>query len=396
MKTILLANELGDGLNHVNQLIEVARVCARSARVVFGIREDKIKHLSSVEFASRLEYRIIPAMRPLDDAANASTKTFADVLNLFGFSDTERVTTAAMGWREVLNDVKPDLVISDLAPMAYLAAGNSTKIVVVGNGYTVPPAGQMMPPVRPWKSAVPPESRAREGRILAALNTCRERLQGQSINYVSDIFSGDDTFLCSLKSFDPYRGYRAGRWRWPFNIPDILLQPQPTQARSIFVYLPGAHPALEQLIQSLNGLERPARLYISGADADRLASRCRSHIGIFRKPADLGRTLADASLVVHHGGLATCHAALAAGVPQLILPDNLERFLNAQAVVDLKVGRGRNSNPEENKLDLKEEILDLLDNEWQFRAANFAEQLTMCRPNETLEEIVDACMSAMA
>jgi UDP:flavonoid glycosyltransferase YjiC (YdhE family) len=37
--------------------------------------------------------------------------------------------------------------------------------------------------------------------------------------------------------------------------------------------------------------------------------------------------------VVHHGGAGTCLAALAAGVPQVILPQGADQFLNADSLV---------------------------------------------------------------
>lgn len=48
--------------------------------------------------------------------------------------------------------------------------------------------------------------------------------------------------------------------------------------------------------------------------------------------------LAHADVVVHHGGSGTMLGALAAGVPQLVLPQGADQFANADALVDSGAG----------------------------------------------------------
>jgi UDP:flavonoid glycosyltransferase YjiC (YdhE family) len=45
-----------------------------------------------------------------------------------------------------------------------------------------------------------------------------------------------------------------------------------------------------------------------------------------------GKVLKHADLVVHHGGTGTVHGALAAGLPQLILPQGADQFANAETL----------------------------------------------------------------
>jgi UDP:flavonoid glycosyltransferase YjiC (YdhE family) len=52
----------------------------------------------------------------------------------------------------------------------------------------------------------------------------------------------------------------------------------------------------------------------------------------------LHHLLTSCTAVVHHGGSGTTMAALAAGVPQLILPHGADQFINAVAVADLGIG----------------------------------------------------------
>ncbi|WP_173071241.1 nucleotide disphospho-sugar-binding domain-containing protein [Phytohabitans houttuyneae] len=52
----------------------------------------------------------------------------------------------------------------------------------------------------------------------------------------------------------------------------------------------------------------------------------------------LHHLLPGTAAVVHHGGSGTTMAALAAGVPQLILPHGADQFINASAAADLGLG----------------------------------------------------------
>jgi UDP:flavonoid glycosyltransferase YjiC (YdhE family) len=54
--------------------------------------------------------------------------------------------------------------------------------------------------------------------------------------------------------------------------------------------------------------------------------------------ASFGGLFARASAVVHHGGIGTCAQALAAGVPQLLMPMAFDQPDNAERVTRLGVG----------------------------------------------------------
>lgn len=57
--------------------------------------------------------------------------------------------------------------------------------------------------------------------------------------------------------------------------------------------------------------------------------------------------VANASAIVHHGGLSTAEMAFALGRPQFLFPRNLEQSLTANAVESLKCGvnLARSGNP---------------------------------------------------
>ena len=117
--------------------------------------------------------------------------------------------------------------------------------------------------------------------------------------------------------------------------------PQPTGGAPDFRYLPANHPALPPVITALNDLKLPSEIYVPGVAAQALAKRCNPTVRIHGKPADLAHVLPNTSLLIHHGGLGTAYAGLLAGVPQLVLPLNLEHGITAAGLEQFGVAKSR-------------------------------------------------------
>jgi UDP:flavonoid glycosyltransferase YjiC (YdhE family) len=320
--------------------------------------------------------------------------TFADIGASFGLDDERRLSAKMAYWHTILQDVVPNLVIADFAPTLRLAIGGKVPFVVLGSGYTVPPPNQLLPPIRPWETGVPALTRAKEGRLLAAVNVMRAQLRGEAIDFFSDLFSGEHTFVCTLPEFDPYRRFRSGPTLWPFNIPDVPLGPPATQRRgpTIFVYLPAHHPALSVVISALNDLKVPSAVYVSGMAPQRLAKRCRRTVRIYRKPADLARVLPNTSLLIHHGGLGTSCAGLLAGVPQLVMPFLLEDRITARGLVQFGIGKSWTAGATTDATDMPKLISSLLQDEHlQETAMQAARSLAARRAIDPISEVVKAC-----
>ena len=397
MSTILVTYELGAGLGHLNRLVAVTRRIEGDHNWVFALPDralgEPIVRRAFGDKARVLEGVHWPAPKDLD-VRKIPTHTFADVIALFGFHDAGRLSANTTHWHTILQEVIPQLIIADFAPTLRLAIGSKVPVVIVGNGYTVPPPGQLLPPIRQHETSVPALSRANEGRLLAAVNAVRARLRGEAIDFFSDLFSGENTFVCTLPEFDPYRRFRRGPTVWPFNIPDVPLGP-PVNQRSgspIFAYLPANHPALPPIISALNDLKLASQIYVSGMTAQALAKRCSATVRIHAKPADLAHVLPNTSLLIHHGGLGTAYAGLLAGVPQLVLPFNLEHSITAAGLEQFGVGKSRPASAAAGAPDVRDLICSLLeDGILQEAALKAARNLVARRVIDPIGEVVKAC-----
>lgn len=100
------------------------------------------------------------------------------------------------------------------------------------------------------------------------------------------------------------------------------------------------------------------------------------------------KLLADVDVVVHHGGSGTTLGALAAGVPQLVLPQGADQFANADALV--AAGAGLSLSQEELTADaITEHTRTLLtDNDHRAAARTLAEEIAhMPSPAEVARQL---------
>ena len=343
MPLILFAYEFGGGLGHLNRLVSVAKALKREAQFVFALPRPQIG-LATLAQTFGGQARVVsgafwPGPSSLVQARKVPTETLADVFMLFGFDRAELLVKATATWRRIVDTIRPDLIVVDFAPSLRLAMAHSIPTVVVGNGYTVPPPGMPLPPLRPWRHVVPARSRMHEAGLLEAVNAFRARANGPAIDFFSDLFQGEHTNVCSFPEFDPYRRYRSQPQIPPFNIPDIRPGPPIADRRDygIFAYIPSNHPALGTVIEALGSISEPSELYVGDRIPNDLRNRTPSSMRLRSEPVDYNAILPRAKLLLHHGGLGTAYAGLMAGVPQIMLPLSLEHLITARQTEKLGI-----------------------------------------------------------
>ncbi len=312
---------------------------------------------------------------------------------LFGYHVVEKLLHVARYTTNLLREISPRLIFADFAPTARLVSSGRIPTVVAGNGYTVPPPGRPLPLIRPWAQGMHPKSRAHEAALLAATNEVSARLSGPAIDFFADLFHGERSFVCTLAEFDPYRRVRTVPPLWPFNIPRMPPARAFAERRGakVFCYLPNGHRALSPIINALGALECQSEIYVEGIDPRELSRRCSSQIKTYHEPADLAAVLPEACLIVHHAGLGTTFAGLAAGVPQIVLPDNLEHMITAKGLEEFAAAVAIGTSPPPASSVLARLIHNLLADPGRQKAAlEAAEELEARRDEKSADRIVAA------
>src|SRR3546814_14121331 len=88
------------------------------------------------------------------------------------------------------SDLRPDVVVGDFSPTLNLAARGRVPSIVVGNGYTIPPGGRPMPPIRPWQPALEAFSVTHEAELLATAHAALAARGAAPLGHPADALDG--------------------------------------------------------------------------------------------------------------------------------------------------------------------------------------------------------------
>ena len=317
-RTILLAQEFGDGLGHVSRLIAVARGLDRDRRV-FAVPNREIAG-PAIAAALGAKTEIIGGtgftgvIQP--SLHGRSDKTLADVLHRLGYGDQAILAAQASKWRKLLDAVRPDLIVSDFAPTLRLVSCGRVPTLVLGDGFSTPPPSRPMPSI--VNADVPPDalSIAHERNLLRTARQIRKANGGPRLGHLADLFAGERTFPITFANCDPYARLRRTPTISPFTIPDIRCGPTFAErcGPAVFCFLWGAHPALNAVLTALNGLECRSEVHVRGMDPQEVAPHCARHVGVHAEAPHFASVLPQTQVFVHYGGAGATYAALLAGV----------------------------------------------------------------------------------
>jgi len=390
MKTVLFAWELGANLGHVGPLLRIARELQRAGhRAVFALRDvvgpRALFGNDPVElFQAPVWPRGFLRGRPF------RMSSYADLLALEGFADAEGLGAMVDAWDALLRVIKPDLIVLDHSPTLCLGAHGTIPIVIIGTGYTVPPAQE---PV--FATLFPQQAPLiAETRLLENVHAVQRRRGRGAPLTLPALLDAPLRAIACFPELDPYRAQR----REPLLGP-LEKMPAPTSLqteRSIFAYIGEEHPAVELIVEALVGLNCRVEVYLRGGDVGALRRVLAARgVCVHDRPPPLGEVVRRASVVVSHGGATTAHAALAAGRPQLLLPTQPEQELTADALVALEAGVSLRANltPEH----LASTLRDFIENDALGANAQRLATAIANRPAvDGLATAVEGCMRLLA
>jgi UDP-N-acetylglucosamine:LPS N-acetylglucosamine transferase len=338
---VLFGWEFGAGLGHVTRFRPVAeRLIAEGWDVVCALQDVERGDALIDKVTGRRLARTRVIQAPRWNISNdpklrqVPTHSFADVMRLIGYGNSEALRYRISAWRDLIEVVRPDVVVGDFSPTLNLAARGRVPRIGVGNGYTTPPAGRPMPPIRPWQESLEDFSVNNERILLDAVNEALRAVGDPEIEFLVDVLHGDETFVFTLPLVDPYARYRSEPTLSPFNMPrDITPRPVNERIRNgLFLYLPRGHKLTGPAMRALGAANLQGQAYISDLPADVAVKQSKPGLVVHPEPQDFAKVLPSVRLVVHHGGLSTAVAALLAGTPQFILPWNLEHAVTARCL----------------------------------------------------------------
>lgn len=327
----LLATELGGGRGHVATLARVARALGPGVAKVAAI--GAMRHAAELE-AQGVRVLRCPQLAPTPEAkANPLSRgnaTWSCYLADCGFMRPDVLGTSLSFWRQVMLAEEVSILIADYAPLAQRAAlalrdeGRNIRIITVGTGYGIPPAGlEPLPHLAPgYDRVIHPEA-----QVLDSLNRVCARMGMAPLPRLAALYDADLALPGTFPFLDPY-----GQWRPAAALVPPLVERTAGLAAGdeVFVYFSREEAELPALAEALCRLPLPRRGFLPGAPDQVKARLAASGMIVETAPMAVDLIAERSRIMVHpspHGSL--CTAALA-GLPQLGLPGHREQVAHAR------------------------------------------------------------------
>ncbi len=342
MANILLAWELGGALGHAGRLKSLALpLIARGHEVSFALRD--LVHTRRLLHDVDVPKFQAPFWQHRVDGLPPGEASLADILLACGWIDAGAMQGLVDGWRALLQATQADLVVCDYAPGAVLAARSlGIPSAAVGAGFSMPPAGQALPPLRDWEPAQRERMATTEARVLDSANKLLALHGAAPLPHAASLLLGDAPLLCTWPELDPWRRPAGSvRWYGPNLAPSTGgLAPQwpAGEGAKVFAYLNAPHPEHAAMLAALRAAGCRLLCYSPDVAGGATPPAHGEGIAWARAPVALDRALAGCELVVCHAGESTVSQALLAGRPLLTLPQSAESFLTARRVREMGAG----------------------------------------------------------
>ncbi|CAL4869559.1 hypothetical protein MMA231_03851 (plasmid) [Asticcacaulis sp. MM231] len=321
---VLLAWEAGAGRGHVVTLKTVA--AALGDGFVYDAALCRMDYVAELQPLCEM---VFPAARLRYDAARREgpvrTATWGEFLGDSGFRDPAFLARQVGWWKAALTARRSDLVIADYAPCAMLAAQSlGIPTVITGTGYGIVAEGLTEFPL------FLPEYGQRlydEAEMVQTINTALEPLGVPRLGVLPDIYRRSQELVRTLDILDPYNGLRTQRLLPP--VADVAAE-YGGEGDEVFCYFSTTELADADVLDAICSLGLPTRAYCPGLDNDHASRLVAAGVRLENGPVPVDLIARRSRLMVHSGQHGILSLGLAAGVPQVAIPQHLEHLYHAR------------------------------------------------------------------
>lgn len=158
---------------------------------------------------------------------------------------------------------------------------------------------------------------------------------------LTDLFNAQPTVMNTFAELDHYGSRPEHEYLGPINVlPGSKPMEWPTGRKGrIFAYLRPSVPGVDALLDALAACGASVICAMPGMNPAHNRWHASARMLITPEPVAAEPLMRSADLVVNYGASGTMAQALLAGVPQLMVPANVEQYLGAVRVESLGAGR---------------------------------------------------------
>jgi UDP:flavonoid glycosyltransferase YjiC (YdhE family) len=330
MGHVLFAWELGENLGHLSRDLPIATRLKQAGHRVTCVAAN-LRIAAGIFAKSDIPFVQAPILRQSPRAPNRSV-SHAEIAMAAGYSDTNSLRGLVGGWHGLIGMARPDVLVADYAPTAIVSARiTRTPVVLIGNGFEIPPRVKPLPPFPSLGSVTDARLIHSEELVLNNVNEILAEWNTQPLPCFADCFYSERRLLTTFAELDHFGMRPSEEYVGPiFDVPQAraVQWNKDTGQKRIFAYLRQWMPRIQDLLAALRASE--ADIICSSPDLpDELVRRfSSSRLRIFRDAVALSPLLGSADLVIAYGA-GTVAASLLSGVPLLLIPRWAEQHLTA-------------------------------------------------------------------
>lgn len=328
MARVCFSWELGQGYGHlVRYRTIITRLLERGDEVSF-IAKDAAR--ARAVFAG-MAVSVLPVEPGSTPAAERLVRlnSYPEILHDFGFRRPACLRRQLEPWLDHLSRLQPDVLVADHSPTALVAA-RVTGVCVIssGNGFTVPPRVTPMPPLRYWSGRGREHLAAHEHRVLETCNAVLREQGAAPLATLAELLAADSEWILSFPELDHYGVRDGAHYLGSFTAADFGARPrwQAVGGPKLFAYL-SVSALTPEFLAAIDSLNANLCIHAPQLPAEEFARLAAPTTMVEPAPVDLKLVAATADAVITNGSLNSVSGFLAAGVPQLALPNNLERHM---------------------------------------------------------------------
>jgi len=388
MSRIALVWELGTSYGHISALLLFARkLRQRGHEVVLVLRE---LHNASGILGDGIPLLQSPIWLPQLTGLPEPPLNYSEILMRYGYFHADGLAGLVGAWRSLFALHGSDTVVADHSPTALLAARSmGLAAATLGSGFYCPPRRTPMPNMRAWLDVPRERLEHSDALVLNSMNKVLARYKVKPLASVGELFAIEENFICTFAGLDHYPQREPVKYWgacWNVDTGQEVAWPDGSGKR-VFVYLEPHQRDFAGVLEAVAALGLRAIVCAPGVSDDmrRRYENPRTLVSsnLFR----LDRLLAECDLFIGYAGHGMTATMLMAGVPLLLLPTQLERFLLATRVASM--GAGIAVNPDAPPPDYPALIRMMLDVPgYREQARQFATKHADFDQNEQQENIV--------
>ncbi|WP_172200526.1 glycosyltransferase [Niveibacterium sp. COAC-50] len=240
----------------------------------------------------------------------------------------------------MLELVKPDLVVSDYAPGALIAAkALGVDTFSIGNGFTIPPAVRPSPVYFGQRQFAAEVLAQAEAPLISSINAALAAFSKVTVNSVSDLYPARDCALLTWPQLD-HHVQRPGARYFAQEYAEVRSASPPWPASGnvkVFVY---CHPHYRHLAPLMAGLKHSGAscIVVAPEIPEAIAATFSGPtIKVVSQLVNIQSMISTADIVVTNGHN-TCAIALEQATPTIVLPMHTEQAIVGQRLASQNLG----------------------------------------------------------